>query len=142
MLASVLPKVFKLGSVVKNAYEWFSFAEEAVTRLGLVKRAAVGAAAAAVIAAPVAMTNSDKIEVTVSVKNPSGAVVREAVSFDPDNVYPAAYLLKTENRTLLQALSNNCRNNPKAVIAQCEQVNIANEKIYFNKIITKAKGNY
>lgn len=124
MLAAVLPKVMKIGSAIKGAYEWFTFAEEAVSRMGLFKRVAAGAAAAAVLAAPVVATK---------------AVVAK---IEADKIVTAGFLSKPENEALYKKLLSECQNAPHADIAQCEQVSVAGQVIWKRAFFTGAKAKW
>lgn len=131
MIASVLPKILKVGSAIKGAYEWFSFAEEAVSRLGLIKRAAAGAAAAAVIVAPAVVT----LNQAPSVTNATAQVVS-------DKVITAGFLSKPENEELFKKLSQECQNAQHANVEQCNQVSAAAGMIWKRDFFQGAKGKW
>lgn len=141
MIALLRTKILPLGGFLRDAFEWFTFAREVMSPAGVAMRVAAGAATVALVATPFVATKADfglggsTIQVTVTQKGGSA----QQVSLDTGNVYPNAFLMQDENKLLLQAIFQNCRSNPKALVEQCNQAAIAADAIRFRNFVGDGK---
>lgn len=113
-------------AVLNGAREWFSFANEAVSILGVAKRAAVvsaGIAAGAAVITPI-------IHMTKQPAHPPATTQAQAVDesevqsriekIDASNIYSKLYLEQPEHRTLLEAIISKCKTSNEIAANQCD----------------------
>lgn len=117
----------------KAVYEWFNFAGEAISALGVIKRAAAATAGAAVIAgAGVGVVKT----VEVVTQSPQERAVKAAIATHvPDitpelreqvmkvnsqNTYSKTFLYKEQNRPLLLAIVAICEDGNALPALQCD----------------------
>lgn len=124
-----MPIFLRALSALNAAREWFSFANEAVSFLGLAKRAVAGAAGAAVIA-------GTGVSVASVVQDPQKKVISRAISThvpnitpeirelvmkaSSENVYSKMFLYREENHDLLEAILAVCLDGNALPAEQCD----------------------
>lgn len=133
-----MPIFLRALSALNAAREWFSFANEAVSFLGLAKRAVAGAAGAAVIA-------GTGVSVASVVQDPQKKAVTRAISThvpnitpeirelvmkaNGENVYSRMFLLQEKNRALLEAIVAVCLDGNALPAEQCDIAGSANHAV-------------
>lgn len=119
-------------SILNGAREWFSFAGEAVSRMGVAKRAAVATAVVAggaAVVAPIVHVARQPATVAHQAPAPSSAPdVQEQINkIGAGNAYSKLYLVQPEHLALLEAILEKCKTGNQAAAAQCD-VAVAAEK--------------
>lgn len=124
-----IPLIVRGLSALNTFREWFSFAGEAVSFLGLAKRAVAGAAGAAVIAgAGVGVANvvqdpqKKAVSRAISTHAPNiTPEIRELVmKANSENVYSKMFLYREENHDLLEAIIAVCLDGNALPAEQCD----------------------
>jgi hypothetical protein len=115
--------------LVKEAYDWFSFSQQAFSWLGLAQRAAAVTATAAVVAAPVVVATKPwqpTAPAPVAATTAPGGVLsaaevdRQIDKISKDNLYSRVYLVQPERRELLKKIVETCKNSTDIVVQQCD----------------------
>lgn len=136
MFASIISRMFSKISWVKEAWDWFSFANDAADALGLIKRGAAAAAASALIAAPIVYSNTSSS--TVQAAQPQVVQTMD----DRAKVYNASYLIQPENKELLNNILAECRTRPDAVVERCNQAGAAADYLNAKRFTGKHSINF
>lgn len=115
---------------MRAAWEWFSFANEVVSGLGLLQRGAAATAVTAALAAPVVAFNSGKATVTertiIEKSAPAAAYQLPPAEYwanEPDRVFHYSYLV--EHREVLSYILATCKSGAEGNMARCEQAGSA-----------------
>lgn len=115
-----MPFFLRAFSALNGAREWFSFARETFSWLGLAKRAAaavtVAAAGAAVVAVPSVMTVDPARTAAQATRNVPAA----EVEIDASQLYSKLYLVKPEHRAMLDAIIEKCEGGAEISVGQCD----------------------
>jgi hypothetical protein len=133
-----------LGALLraKAIWEWVSFANEALTAIGVLKRMAAGAAVVATVAAVPAAINAAQLNTTTNQAAPTTRAQEASTPgptyIDPQSVqvwkeesgkvYHASYLIN--NREVLAYILATCKNGTENNMARCEQASNAEQMIY------------
>lgn len=129
-----IPLVIRVLAAAKEAKDWFSFANEAISALGLVKRTAVvGAGAAAVVVGGAAVTSHAPVQ---QVQSPVAQAIevhapeitpeiREQVLKAREQLYSKLFLQEPKNAALLQAIIAVCQDERALPVQQCEIADMA-----------------
>lgn len=133
-----------IGAMVrlKGVYEWFNFANDTVSVLGVVKRAAAATTAVAVLAG--AGVGVVKTVEAVS-QSPQERAVKQAIAthtpdITPDirelvmkvngeNTYSKGFLYKKENHTLLNAIVAICNDGNALPALQCDDAGMVASRL-------------
>lgn len=122
MAIGLLPAVGRVLLLAKEAFDWFSFAKEAVSLLGITKRAAAVAAAGGVIAA-------GGMAVSGGVSRAVNEVQASQLPFEMPppvpvgkSVIPWGQLVTAENNHLFVALQKECASVRLSTDVQCVEV--------------------
>lgn len=113
-------------SMLNGVREWVSFAHEAVSWMGVAKRAAAAAAGAAVIATPVVVMSKPSVPVgSTSTQNAAQTETASEVEdkiekIDSDNIYSKVYLSQPEHQGLLDAIIAKCKATNELPAEQCD----------------------
>lgn len=111
-------------SILNGVREWFSFAGEAVSLLGIAKRAAVataGVAAGAAVVAPVVHLVQQPAQPATVAQPASASEVEDKIEkIGPGNIYSKVYLSQPEHQGLLGAIIAKCKATNELPAVQCD----------------------
>lgn len=113
-------------SILNGVREWASFAHEAVSWMGVAKRAAAAAAGAAVIATPVVVMSKPSVPVgststqTAAQTETASEVEDKIAKIGPDNIYSKVYLSQPEHQQLLDEIIAKCKTSNELPAEQCD----------------------
>ena len=124
-----MPIFLRAISIANSVREWFTFANEAVSFLGITKRAAAAGVIAAAVAAPVvvakpAPTLEQLNDARAAIQPAQGSVsvqnIIDECRAGPCNAYSTLYLTQPGRRLLAEQIVETCESSTKLSEEQCQ----------------------
>lgn len=147
-----LPIIIRGLSALNTAREWFSFAGEAVSFLGLAKRAAAGVAGAAVIAgAGVGAVKTVEVvsqspqeraiskAITVHAPDITPEIRAQVMKVNGENTYSKMFLYEPKNHQLLEAILAICADGNALPALQCDDAGQVKARLVHDERMREAK---
>ena len=130
-----MPIFIRALSALNAAREWFSFAGEAVSFLGLAKRAVAVGSGAAVLAgglavvAPPSPTKVIDRAIVVHAPEIMPDIREQVLEVSGENLYSKLFLVEPKNAPLLQAILSVCKDERALPYQQCDIAEQAREHV-------------
>lgn len=141
-----IPLVIRVLAAAKEAKDWFSFANETFSAIGLTKRAAAGVAGAAVIAgAGVGAVKTVEVVTTSPQERAIGkAIATHAPDITPEireqvirvtatNTYSKMFLAEEKNRPILDAILAICLDGAALPAVQCDDASYVKKRLEYQE---------
>lgn len=141
-----IPLVIRVLAAAKEAKDWFSFANEAFSALGLVKRTAAATAGAAVLAgAGAGLGKAVEVATTTPQERAIGKAIavhapditteirEQVIKVTATNTYSKMFLEEEKNRPILDAILAICLDGAALPAVQCDDANYVKKRLEYQE---------